>query len=275
MGYSPSAISQQLSALEREAGIALLERTAQSANLTDAGRELASLAGGILDSVEAAQSRMRARAGTISGTVTLSCIPGLAVVLAPHLAAVQREHPELTIVAHEIDSTEAETAVLDGRSDLAVVDSWAVGARLGSSGLDVHDLRREEVALTVPAAHPLSTRSTPMSETALRQVVQTDIWLCTPVGQLSRAAIDERLEAIGAEPQRRWEFEGLHVLAALVTADSGVALLPSGITDTQPGVVCLPLRPKMYRRILAVTRNTIRHDPAIEACLEAARQAFA
>jgi DNA-binding transcriptional LysR family regulator len=54
VGYSPSAVSQQLATLEREAGIALIERTAQSANLTDAGRELAEQAAEILSAVETA-----------------------------------------------------------------------------------------------------------------------------------------------------------------------------------------------------------------------------
>jgi len=275
MGYSPSAISQQLSTLEREAGVALLERTAQRANLTDAGRELAEHAAGILDAVERAQSLMRARAGTIGGRVVLSCIPGLAAALAPFLADAQHEHPALRIVAHEINSTEAASAVLEGRSDVAVVDDWTQDARPPRSGLDVHLLRREQIVLAVNRTHELAGRSTPVSASALRTVVETDTFLSATSTQLSRIATDERLASAGADPVQRWEFEGLHVLGALVATNSGVALLPTSIAEEQDDVVGLPLAPRMYRRILAVTRSTIAHDPAIETCLTAARKAFA
>jgi DNA-binding transcriptional LysR family regulator len=275
MGYSASAISQQLSTLEREAGVALLERTAQRANLTDAGRELAEHAGGILDAVETAQSLMRARAGTVSGRIVLSCIPGLAASLAPFLADAQRAHPALRIVAHEINSLEAASAVLEGRSDLAIVDDWAQDDRPPTSGLDVHLLRREPIVLAVHRSNAFAERTSPVTDSALRRVVETDRLLCATTGQLSRIATDERLEQAGAEPIQRWEFEGLHVLGSLVATDSGVALLPAGIADEQDDVVGLPLTPRMYRRIFAVTRSTVAHDPSIEACLEAARRAFA
>ncbi|GAA4680785.1 LysR family transcriptional regulator [Frondihabitans cladoniiphilus] len=274
MGYSPSAISQSLATLEKEVGIALLERTAQRANLTDAGRVLVGHAGPILDAVEAAQSEMLARAGTVAGRVDLSTIPGLAVTVAPFLAEVQRVHPALTVVAHEIDSTQAAAAVLDGRSDLAIVDDWNQETTEVASGLDVHLLRREPVVLAVPAGHELASRRSPVTVAVLRRLLETDTLLCAPLGQLSRTATDERLRSIGAAPVQRWEFEGLQVLASLVAAASGVALLPLTIADAEPGVVALELVPRMHRRVLAATRNTIRHDPAIQACLDASRRAF-
>lgn len=274
LGYSPSAISQQLATLEREAGIALLERTAQRASLTDAGRELAEHAARILAAAETAQSRMRARAGTVSGRVTVSCIPALAPALAPQLAALQREHPELTVVAHETGSTTAAAAVLDRRFDLAVIDDWSAHPPAEGAGLSVHRLRREHVVLAIPANHPLARQPGTASAARLRELVHSQIWLCAPVGQLSRAAGDQRLTAINAAPLRRWEFEGLHILAALVATGAGVAFLPAGIAQAQAGVTGLRLAPPMQRTILALTRATSQEDPAINACLHAAQQAL-
>jgi DNA-binding transcriptional LysR family regulator len=90
-----------------------------------------------------------------------------------------------------------------------------------------------------------------------------------------RAAGDERLAAVDAMPLRRWEFEGLHVLAALVATGAGVAFLPSGVVQDQPGIVGLPIVPRMHRDILALTRAADREDPAIAACLRAARHSLA
>jgi DNA-binding transcriptional LysR family regulator len=274
LGYSPSAISQQLATLEREAGIALIERTAHSAALTDAGRELAEHAVVVLAAVETAGSRMRARAGTVSGHVEVSCIPGLAVLLAPELAALQTRHPGLTVVARETYSSVAAATVLDGRCDLAVVDVWLEDAGPPTFGLTVHDLTREPILLAVPAGQPRSSSSATITVPALREIVGAQTWLCAPIGQLSRAAGDLRLEILGITPSRRWEFQGLHVLAALVAAGAGVALLPASIIADEPGVSGLGLRPAMHRRVIAVTRSSRQQDPALASCLTAARRAL-
>jgi DNA-binding transcriptional LysR family regulator len=260
--------------LEREAGVALIERTAHSATLTDAGRDLVGHAVIVLAAVEAADSRMRARAGTVSGHVEVSCIPGLAVQLAPELAALQDHHPGLTLVARETESSVAAVAVLDGRCDLAVVDDWSGRPILPTSGLTHHDLRREVIVLAVPAEDPRALTPTPLTAAALRDVVGGHTWLCAPTGQESRTAGDERLETCGVRPRRRWEFQGLHVLAALVAADAGAAFLPASIVADQPDLAGLPLRPRMQRRVLALTRTSRQEDPALAGCLTAVRRAL-
>src|SRR6266705_4794396 len=75
LGYTPSAVSQQLAALEREAGTALLDRTARSAGLTDAGRRLAGHAEQILARVEAAEADLSAHTRTPSGQVVVAAFP--------------------------------------------------------------------------------------------------------------------------------------------------------------------------------------------------------
>jgi DNA-binding transcriptional LysR family regulator len=274
LGYSPSAISQQLATLEREADIALIERTAQRASLTDAGRELAEHAAVILAATETAQSRMRARAGTISGRVTISCILDLAIVLAPRLASLQSQHPDLTVVARETGSNTAAAAVLDRSYDIAVIDDWSGHPRADDSGLAVYRLRREQVVLAVPDDHALAAGPAAVTAARLRQIVRTQTWLCAPGGQLSRSAGDQRLAAVNVTPHRRWEFEGLQVLAALAAAGAGVALLPASVVSEQAGIAALPLSPRMHRDILALTRTTTRQDPAIGACLQTAREAL-
>jgi DNA-binding transcriptional LysR family regulator len=274
LGYSPSAVSQQLATLEREAGVALLERTAQRARLTDAGRELAEHAAGILDAVEAATGRMKARAGAVTGRVTVSCIPGLAPLLAPHLAEAQRTHPGLTVVAHETGSAGAATAVLERGYDLAVVDDWSAEPPAERTGLAVHHLRREPVLLAVPAGHPLAGEPGELPAARLRSAVEAHTWLCAPTGQLSRAAGDRLLADIGATPRQRWEFQGLHTLARLVATGAGVAFLPAGTIADQPGVTGLRTSPGLHRHVLALTRVSARRDPAIAACLRSARRAL-
>src|ERR1700743_3870313 len=113
LGYTASAVSQQLASLEREAGAALLDRTARRAELTDTGRRLADYAERILALVEEAEAEgsapgphlpvvgeseaeVSARADAPSGRVVVSAFPSAAVAFAPDLAHRLRAHPDLT-----------------------------------------------------------------------------------------------------------------------------------------------------------------------------------
>jgi DNA-binding transcriptional LysR family regulator len=274
LGCSPSAVSQQLAALEREAGLPLIERTAHSASLTDAGHELVEHASAILAAVESAETRMRARVGTIAGRVRISFIPGLAATAAPDLAKLQGSHPALTVVAVQIESSEAAAALLDRSTDVAVIDEWGEESVTPATALRVHRGVREPIVLAVPADHRAvrTHLDKPMPSAALRELVRQETWLSAPPGQISRLAGDARLKEAGAMPLRRWEFEGLYVLARLVAVGAGVALLPSSIAAYERNVAALPLQPRMYRHVRLLTRATTQDDPAVAACIKAIQQ---
>src|ERR1700727_2972621 len=97
LGYTPSAVSQQLAVREREAGTPLLDRTARSAGLTDAGRRLASYAERILAMVEAAEADLSAHASQPSGRVVVTAFPSAAAGLPPALRRSLRQHHCLSL----------------------------------------------------------------------------------------------------------------------------------------------------------------------------------
>src|SRR5437764_3324362 len=101
LGYTPSAVSQQLAALERETGDTLLDRAARSAGLTDAGQRLAVHAEIILAQVEAAEADLAAQAREPAGRVTVAAFPTAAVAFAPALARSMRAHPALTLLLQQ------------------------------------------------------------------------------------------------------------------------------------------------------------------------------
>lgn len=274
LGCSPSAVSQQLTTLEREVGLPLVERTAHSASLTDAGRELVEHASVILGAVESAEAGMRARIGTVAGRVKVSFIPGLAATAAPDLAELQTRHPALTVVAVQIESAQAAAALLDRSTDIAVIDEWGTESVTPATTLRVHRGVREPIVLAVPADHPVARAhiDRPAPAATLRELVQQEIWLSAPSGQVSRLAGDARLAEAGAIPLRRWEFEGLYVLARLVAVGAGVALLPSSTAAYERNVAAIPLQPRMYRHVRLLTRATTRDDPAVAACIKAIQQ---
>ena len=98
LGYTPSAVSQQLATLEREAGTALLDRSARRAELTDAGRRLAGHAERILAMVEEAETDLSAGAAEPAGRVVATAFPSAAVAFAPALARSLRDDADLSDV---------------------------------------------------------------------------------------------------------------------------------------------------------------------------------
>src|ERR1700677_5058097 len=106
LGYSPSAVSQQLAVLEREAGMALLDRSARRAELTDAGRQLVGHAERILAMVEEAETDLSAGATEPAGRVVATAFPSAAVAFAPSLARSLRTHPRLALVLRQHSAAE-------------------------------------------------------------------------------------------------------------------------------------------------------------------------
>ncbi len=137
LGYTPSAVSQQLAALEREAGTALLDRSARRAELTDAGRRLAGHAERILAMVEEAETDLSTEAQEPAGRVVATAFPSAAIAFAPALARSLRTHPRLTLVLRQTPAREGLRQVRSG--DVDAVDLRAL---------------RHEPWLAAPAGEP-------------------------------------------------------------------------------------------------------------------------
>ncbi|TNC18855.1 LysR family transcriptional regulator [Amycolatopsis alkalitolerans] len=251
LGYTPSAVSQQLTTLEAEAGVALLERSARRASLTDAGQTLAAHARVVLDAIEAAEADL-AVGGEPAGSLVVGMIPTASPLFAPALAGLRRRYPGLELVVRQIESARAEAALRQREIDVAVIDLWRERAMPGLTSVR---LRRDPLVLAFPAGHP-------------GRRVDGEVLLCAPADQPSRAATDELLGA--AKPAARWEFEGLHTIATLVSQGIGVAVLPeSALAEVDPATVTMrPFRPARHRWIEAVVRVSARRRPAVDAVLE-------
>lgn len=271
MGYSPSAISQQLTTLERETGAVLLERTARSATLTDAGRLLARRARTLMAISEAAEAELAEHQGRVSGRLVVTTIPSLAAPVASALAELQREHPGLEIVMRQTATDPAATDVAEHRADLAVADDWTVRPWRPPEGLRKRKVYTEDVLLAVYAGHPLAGLDRPLTAREFSAAVAEMTWLCTPQGQGSRTAGDERLGEAAVTPRRRWEFEGLRTIAELVADGSGCALLPETVARTQPAdrLFGLRLTPSLTRHVHLLTRASTTSSPAVAACVTA------
>src|SRR5204862_7457191 len=121
LGYTQPAISQQISALEREAGTRLLQRGARGVTLTDAGRSLVDHSGAILARVAAAEQELEAIAGLRGGRVRLASFPTAGSTLVPlAIARFSRQHPAVELSLVEAEPEEAIPRLKSGQLDVAL-----------------------------------------------------------------------------------------------------------------------------------------------------------
>ena len=272
LGYTPSAVSQQLAALEREAGAILLDRTARAAELTDAGRRLVEHAERILAMIEAAEADL-SLAGP-AGRVTVTAFPTAAVAFGPALVRRVRAHPGLTLLLRETQREEGLRLVRTGEADVALIADWSgrrtsaePARRAGTGALRYYPLIRDPVVLVLPRGHPAADPARPVDLDKLRD----EPWLAAPAGEPSRQAVDRLLASAGGMPQAPWEFEGLSTILSLVARGIGIAALPRltlVVGDRRVAVRELP-RPTQAREVYAVARASSVRRPSVAVILAA------
>jgi len=283
LGYTPSAVSQQLAALERESGAVLLDRTARTAELTDAGRRLVEHAERILAMVEAAEADLSSAGPT--GRLTVTAFPTAAVAFGPALVRRVRAHPGMSLLLRETQREEGLRLVRSGEVDVALIADWSGrltrpgpgsghgGGRGGSEGgeetgvLRFYRLLRDPVVLVLPRGHPFADPAKPVDLDELRD----EPWLAAPIGEPSRQAVDRLLVGAGGMPPAPWEFEGLSTILSLVARGIGIAALPRltlAAGDRRVAVRELPV-PTQARDVCAVARASSVRRPSVAVILAA------
>jgi DNA-binding transcriptional LysR family regulator len=265
LGYTPSAVSQQLAALERETGAALLDRTARTAELTEAGHRLAAQAAEILAMMEAAEADLAAPEP--AGRVAISAFPTAAVAFAPALTRTVRAHPGLSLLLRQTAGREVLRLVRAGQVDVAIVDDWNGRLAAGQAALKFYPLLTDPLVLVVPRRHWAADERFPLSLHRLRD----EPWLAPPAGEASRRAVDQVLAASGGVAEAPSELEGLATILSLVARGIGIAILPRltlAAGDARVAVRDLP-GATPARDLYAVARASSVRRPAVAVIIRA------
>lgn len=118
---TPSAVSQQLTALEQETGHRLVERGAKGVRLTPAGEILLTHTNAVLAQLERAESELAAYSSGAAGTVTVAAFAtGIGLVVAPALTRLARTAPGIRIRVQDAEGDASLPMVLDRQVDVAV-----------------------------------------------------------------------------------------------------------------------------------------------------------
>ncbi|WAU82712.1 LysR family transcriptional regulator [Streptomyces sp. Qhu-G9] len=270
LGYTPSAVSQQVAALEKQAGTALLERVGRGVRPTAAGLLLTEHAALISSAVAQAETALAdLRAGRIGSLSVRYFATAGSTLVAPALARLRAEHPGVRVdleLAHPDDPFQE---VVQGRADLAVVVQAKDRVR---DGFRLVHLLDDPYDAVLPLGHPLADKEiVDLNELAGEQWVGSE-----PPGPCLEPVIDS-CAAAGFSPDFVIRSEDYATAQGFVAAGLGVGLMPRlGLRSRHPGVVVRPVRnPEPVRVISAVAREIALDQPALRGLLTALRDAAA
>ena len=257
LGYTPSAVSQQLGALERETGRTLVERHGRGIRLTEAARLLLPHAHDVLAALERADAALVRGAGELTGSVRLASFPTATRALLPaKLAALRAHHPQLRVDLTELEPHESLPALALGRIDVAVAHEYDLVARDAA-----RDLRRAEL-LKEPVL--LAERGEDATAARLADFAEHD-WIVPPAATACGELVRRACRTAGFEPRVVAETGDFSVACSLAAAGVGVALVPRLGSASQPDLVLRSLHPALERRIFVAARSGSDDHPLIRA----------
>ncbi|MFE6129919.1 LysR substrate-binding domain-containing protein [Streptomyces sp. NPDC056437] len=265
---TPSAVSQQLIALEQETGHALLIRSGKGVRLTAAGEILLAHTHAVLAQLERAEAELAAYAGGAAGEVTVAAFAtGIAEVVAPAIGRLAADHAGIRVRVRDAEGDESLPLVLDGEADLAVAVEYRGAPGEGDRRLARVPLYAEPFDAVLRADHPLGTAT----RVALAELADSD-WIGPYPGNPCHDMVLLACELAGFQPRLAHWSDDFRAVVALAGAGAGVALVPRSalrgmeLTDT----VVLPVSgPAATRRVFAAVRRGAERHPLISPVLDA------
>jgi DNA-binding transcriptional LysR family regulator len=265
LAYSPSAVSQQIAALEREVGVGLVDRNARGASLTDAGRALVRHTDEILGRLAAAREELQAIVGVEAGRLRLAAFSTAGAVLVPRaVVAFRNRHPGIEATLVELDPEEAVSELRAREIDLALVYEFPVVPGPPLEGLDHVHLLDDRLNIALPEGHRLA---------AHRRVRLADLadepWVQGVHRGPTVAVLPAACRAAGFEPRIVFRSDDHMAVQGFVAAGLGVAVVPQLTVPTaRPDIVIRPLEVEgdlLTRRVGIAMPSAAYRPPAVAA----------
>ena len=265
---SQPALSRQIRDLEEELGFLLLERSAKSVRLTEAGRAFLTEARAVLQRTEDAVKAARAIATGVRGELHVGYAPSLtARILPPTLRAFQAELPNVRVRLHDLSTEEMLAGLREGKLQIAFV------VRLTPAllrGLRFEELARDSICLAVAPKHPLAGRRTVTLAEVAREPLITYSRKDYPDAHENLAAM---FAAIKSKPRIAEEHDSVSSLIAAVEAGNGVAIAPQSLACTAgPRLKLIPFSPAPAPLIIGAAWSKDGLTAAAERFLKCAKE---
>ncbi len=271
LGYTQSAVSQQIATLERETGTTLIERNPRGIRLTDAGEALVRHTDGILARIADAEAELEAIAGLGGGRLRLGSFPTAGATLMPRaIAEFNRKHPRVELSLAEADPLESLPRLRAGELDLVLVDDTS--GVLGQEEIDFEHILDDPLHVALPQGHPLAVRPRLKFED-----LRDEQWIQpTQACACSRHA-EVACERAGFQPKVAYESDDFGVVQGLVAAGVGVALIPElALVGERRDIVVRAIGTKPpVRKIYAATLANGYRSPALAEMVAILKQTAA
>ncbi len=255
LSYSPSTISAQLSQLEEEAGVALLEAAGRGVRLTAAGEMLVGHAREILARIEMAEADLAASRDEIVGVLRVAIFQTATIALMPDvLRRLEVLHPSLDVYLSELQPDEAGSALLAREFDLVLGEEFPGFPQPRSPDIEQRDVFEDPLRLYCPGRRGASIRE-----------LADFPWVMEPAGLPARTWAESVCRAAGFEPDVRYESADLLVHVSLADAGRAAALLPDLVwRRAVPELDLQPLPAEPVRRVYTAVRRGSSGRPALE-----------
>src|SRR6266540_6187788 len=269
LSYTPSAVSQQIAALEREAGTTLVERGPRGVMLTEPGRVLAKEADEILGRLAAAELELQALAGLRAGLLRLGWFATAGATLMPHaIAAFQRHHPAVELDLLQGDPDECIPRLRARELELALIYEFELEPPVAAD-LEQVRLVDDPLYIGLTSGHPLgSCQRVRLADLAGDRWIQ-GVRHGSTVEVLPRAC-----RLAGFEPAIAFRTDDRIAVEGLVAAGVGIALIPQLTVPTaRPDIVVRPLEGTgLFRQVRAALPPGAYRPPAAVAMLAVLRE---
>jgi DNA-binding transcriptional LysR family regulator len=274
LSYSPSAVSQQLSQLEREAGVELLERAGRNVRLTEAALLLVDHADALLARMERAEAEVARVNAEPRGTVRVAAFQTVAVALLPRaLSRLAVDHPWLSVEYLEAEAEESLPLVVKGEFDLAIGEEYEHAPRPRDAALERRDIVHDPILVAVPQDRPLARGP----EIALADLAG-ERWATSRTGTAFAGMVVGTCRSLGRfEPEIRYRANNIGTLLSLVAGGHAVAMIPGlGNAAGHAGVAMRRVAEvPLVRRIFIAVRGASTPRPALAAVADALAQTAA
>jgi DNA-binding transcriptional LysR family regulator len=263
LSFTQSAVSQQIAALEREAGTVLVQRNARGVRLTEAGEALVRHAEVVLARLAEAEAELEAIAGLRGGRLRIASFESGAATLMPMAFALFREqHPgvELSMTLGEPD--EMEPQLRTGELDVVI----GFGSRIANTdGIDRRPLLDDPLFLVLPRDHALvNKRNLRLADLA------DEAWIGGRPDCECNRLISDACSSAGYDPRIAFETDDYNAMQGFVAAGVGVSLIAElGLTSIRDDIVVRDLgRDTPVRRVYAASMPGGYRTPATAAMLD-------
>ena len=261
LGYTASAVSQQLGGLERVAGVAVLEKVGRNVQLTDAGRELVLHADIVLAQIEEASAALERVATEASGVLRVGVMESISMSMLPRILALLAERfPKIQIRTRESDPADPYEQVRAGALDAAFTIDFPDAPGPTDPNIVHHVVCLDWFKAVVPLGHHL------VEDTVDLGRLSGEAMVAGPVAAIHGRCVLQACRTAGFEPDVVHEIDDYPSTLRLVAAGAGVSLVPDlALLDPLAGVRVMDLTDPVCRSVELAYRASSSERPALQA----------